>query len=409
MRVPSSLKFTGKDPGIVGFEKQKLLRELQEKLKEKNKEKRVIENVDDSMMGAIPNLLIGSYNYPSVNTGFLASQEESERDNPKEWVKNPTIGIKDIILMRQSLANSRFKSDVKLTNKFSDKLKEVSLSSKALDAEVYFKGRMNQNFSFNTDTLPHGPIGNLKKLEVLENAKIPFHVQRAESDSDLKAKSAVNTLSERGIDEHFLTKIVSAGNLGTKLERRMVPTKWSITMVDDTLGLKYIKQIQQNENHPTCFFEGSYLGNYYFGLILPGPWSFELFEVYVGDLKNSSNYASATDYEGPLGRVKYADNTSGGYYASRLAALEYLKEKKMRGRVLMLRFITREYWAPLGVWVVREASRNTFKSKPQVFEDKKDMLQHAFIKALREFKININPMIRDSKLLKEINEQKTLF
>jgi hypothetical protein len=257
--------------------------------------------------------------------------------------------------------------------------------------------------------LPHGPVGNLKKLDVLENAKIPFHVQRAESDNDLKAKSAINTLSERGIDEHFLTKIVSAGNLGTKLERRMVPTKWSITMVDDILGLKYIKEIQQNENHPISFFEGNYLGNYYFALILPGPWSFELFEVYVGDLKNSSNYASATDYESPLGRKKYADNTSGGYYASRIAALEYLREKKMRGRVLMLRFITKEYWAPLGVWVVREASRNAFKSQPSTFENKQELLNKSFIKALHKFKININPLIRDSKLIKEINEQKTLF
>ena len=32
MKIPRSLKFTGKDPGIIGFEKQKLIQELQKKL-----------------------------------------------------------------------------------------------------------------------------------------------------------------------------------------------------------------------------------------------------------------------------------------------------------------------------------------------------------------------------------------
>ena len=404
MKIPSSLKFTGKDPGIVGFEKQKLLNALRDKLKDNSKS-----FVEDSLMGKVPNLLVGSFGYPRVNTGFLASDSVGDEDSPSSWVKNPGIGIKDIILKRQSLANSRFLSDVKSSSKFSDNLKEVSLSSKPLDAEVFFDGSVKKEFSFNADTLPHGPVGSLRKLDVLENARVPFHVQRAESDTDLKAGSAIKSLFSKGVDEHFLSRIVSAGNLGVKVQRKLVPTRWSITLVDDSLGKDYINRVKFFESHDFAFFQGSYLGNYYFGLVFPGPWSFELFEMYVGGLKNSSEYASASDFEGPFGRKSYASNTSGGYYASRLAALEYFLKKKLRGRVLLFRFITEEYWAPLGVWVVREASRNAFRSSPVFFESKESLLKHCFGLALKKFRVNINPLFRKSKLLRDLTEQRTLF
>ena len=403
MKIPRSLKFTGKDPGIIGFEKQKLLKALQEKFREEKKE-----TINDSIMGRVPNLLVGSYGYPKVNTGFLAGQEIKDEDTPQSWIKNREVGIKDIILKRQSLANSRFNVDVKGTNRFSDKMKEVSLSSKALDGEVFFDGLVKKEFSFNIDTLPHGPVGALRRIDVIENAKIPFHVQRAESDIDLKANEAITTLNKRGIDEHFLTKIVSAGNLGVKHQRKIVPTKWSITLVDDSLGKEYINKVRYHDSARHTFFQGSYLGNYYFCMIFPGPWSFELFETYVGDLKDSSNYASATDYEGGFGRVKYANNTAGGYYASRLAALEYLEKHKIRGRVLLFRFITEEYWAPLGVWVVREATRDAFKNEPVYFDSDDALLKHCFNSALAKFRINVNVMYRSSKLLKEIKEQRVL-
>ena len=403
MKVPRTLKFTGKDPSIKGYEKHKLLERLEKLIREENPK-----IIDDSMMQKVPNMLIGSYNYPNINTGFLSSNNVQDEDNPKEWSENPKISIKDIILKRQSLLNSRFKTDVK-NPRFQDKLKEVSLSQKSLDAEIFINGTKKREFSFNQDTLPHGPVSELKKIDILENAKIPFHVQRAESDSDLRAHEAIETLNKRGIDEHFLTKIVSAGNLGLKTQRKIVPTRWSITMIDDTLGKKYIKQIETQEMHEVSFFRGNYLGNHYYCIIIPGPWSFELFETYTEGLKNASQYQSATDHETAHGRKTYAHNTSGGYYASRIAALEYLAKVKKRGRVIIFRFITDEYWAPLGVWVVREATRKAFKKEPQTFETKEDVIKYCFLRALKEFKININPLIRDSKIIKEAQTQRTLL
>ncbi|MCL4406837.1 hypothetical protein M1139_01955 [Candidatus Parvarchaeota archaeon] len=50
-------------------------------------------------------------------------------------------------------------------------------------------------------------------------------------------------------------------------------------------------------------------------------------------------------------------NTAGAYYAIRLAVLEKLREMKSQFSVLCIREITPEYFAPLGVWVVREGAR----------------------------------------------------
>lgn len=405
MKMHKTLKFTGKDPGIVGYEKQKLLNELYQKLK---KQKKTITQLNETLNGKTPNILIGSHNYPELNTGFLTGENVTQEDTPKDWTKKETT-ITDIILLRQNLTNSRFKTKIKTTNQFSDKLKEVSLSSKAIDTEIKLDGKLKEDFNINLDTLPHGPTGALKNITINENPKIPFHVQRAESDTDLKAQEALTTLNQKGINEHYLTKIISAGNLGLKTNRKIVPTKWSITLIDDTLGKNHIDQIRHNEETQPTFLEGNYLGNYFYALIFPGPWSFELFETYTGDITNSTNYESATDYENAYGRTKYAENTAGGYYASRLPTLEYLKNNKIKGRILLLRFITKEYWAPLGVWVVREATRNTYKNTPTYFENNKDLLDYAFKRALIKFKINLYEIYRKSKLLNDIKTQKTLI
>ncbi len=406
MKISGSLKFTGRDPGIVGSEKQRLLNILKKKLKKEDSSKDIS---SDSLMGAVPNLLVGSFNYPRVNTGFLASSSISDNDTPKSWVRDPSVGIKDIILKRQDLSNSRFVSDVKSINKFSDNIKEVSLSSKPLDAEVFFDGSPKKEFSLSTDLLPHGPVASLKKLDVLENPRVPFHIQRAESDVDLKASSAISTLHTKGVDEHYLSKLISGGTLGVGVQRKLVPTRWSITLVDDSLGKSFIRKIRVFDSCNFSLFEGSYLGNYFFGLLFPGPWSFELFEAYVPGARNASDFAFASDFEGPFSRSSYANNTSGGYYASRLAALEYFIKNKLRGRVLLFRFITEEYWAPLGVWVVREASRNAFSNSPHFFDSKDALLNHFFLIVLKKFGLNVRSLFRSSKLLKEMDEQKTLF
>jgi len=46
------------------------------------------------------------------------------------------------------------------------------------------------------------------------------------------------------------------------------------------------------------------------------------------------------------------------YYAARTAAVEYLHTIRRQASVFIVREIFPDYWAPLGVWVIREAVRD---------------------------------------------------
>ena len=66
-------------------------------------------------------------------------------------------------------------------------------------------------------------------------------------------------------------------------------------------------------------------------------------------------------HEGYEGRTSYVEETAGAYYAARLGVLEHLKERGRQAKALVLREITDDYWAPVGVWQVREGVRNAFE------------------------------------------------
>ena len=55
---------------------------------------------------------------------------------------------------------------------------------------------------------------------------------------------------------------------------------------------------------------------------------------------------------------------SGAYYSARLAVCEYLMSIRRSARVVVVRSISSDYWAPLGTWVVREAVRKAVSEKP---------------------------------------------
>ena len=212
----------------------------------------------------------------------------------------------------------------------------------------------------------------------------------------------MNILYEKGFDEHYLTKVFSVGNLGRKTAQKLVPTRWSITAVDDTLGKQTITEIKDYKLSNYKLYFGGYLGNYYIILLFPEPWSYELFETLVRTKE------FMTDHENYYGRKNYAVNTVGGYYAARFSILQRLKSVKRQATVLALRFITDEYWAPLGVWVVREASKKAMNSQPIGFEDKESMINYAreFIK--KQFDYDLDMILRQSVLMNSMKKQRKL-
>ncbi|MBI5398407.1 hypothetical protein HZB03_02985 [Candidatus Woesearchaeota archaeon] len=353
--------------------------------------------------GEAPNIFVGRFGYPNVNVGLLGTEQYDHHDDPFCWYEN-NFPIERIIGLRTSLINSNFKAHVKHTaDKLLDVSREVSLAEKPVDVEIHLSKRPFLAININQDAMPHGPSVPLKSITLTENPKIPTRVEKIVSDTDLKAAEALRALARRNIDEHYLTRIFSAGNLGVKQERKLVPTRWSITAVDDTLSKQIIEEIQDNKTTAHQAYYGSYLGNHYLILIFPGPWSYELFETIIGE-----EMSFATDYENYNGRTSYAANTAGGYYAARLAILEHLRKQHGAGSVLALRFITREYWAPLGVWVVRQAARTAMKAKPLEFESQELMLTYAAAFVKKKFGVNLTALLKESKLVDNIRKQKRL-
>jgi hypothetical protein len=362
--------------------------------------------------GEAPTVFVGRIGYPFVNVGLMSTQAENSEiyDAPRTWSAE-NYEIPRIIDLRSGLINSRFQSNVREKSKFLELSQEVAMASKPADVDITLKEKPKVKISFKSNEAPMGPSAKLVKAELTENTKIDKKVDYVVSDYDFKATDALAYLQERGFDENFLSKLLSIGNLGVKSQRKLVPTRWSITATDDMLAKNLIAEIKDFPmiNDHIAFF-GNYLGNYYLILMFPEVWSYELFETYMPktswNTEDKINFM--TDNEGYEGRKDYAENCSGGYYSVRLAILEKLKQLKRQASVLALRFITDDYYLPLGVWVTREATRKALMNKPIAFDSKERLLHYAKLLAQKRWSYDAENLLKESKLLNEIKQQSKL-
>ncbi|MBS3121853.1 hypothetical protein J4434_03150 [Candidatus Woesearchaeota archaeon] len=354
--------------------------------------------------GSAPNIFVGKFGYPNINVGILNVEEYNKHDEPFTWVEEKT-SIPSIIELRTQLVNSLFKANIQtFDSKLLEMSQEISLAHKPVDVEINLAKKPQLSLTMFDDAMPHGPRVAIKSAKITENPKIPQAIDKATSDIYFKAEEAVFSLYDKGFDEHYLTKVFSLANLGLKKNRKLVPTRWSITAVDDIVGKNIIQEIKDCNKTEYLAFFGSYLGNYYLILMFPEVWSYELFETIITEQNMFS-----TDYEGYQGRTEYAESTAGGYYAARIAVLEQLRIIKKQSSVLALRFVDpNEYIAPLGVWVVREAARNAMRNKPIEFASKELMLHYAQILVKKKFNFDVNVLLSQSKLLKNMGQQRKI-
>jgi hypothetical protein len=363
------------------------------------------ENSKKEFYGENYNVFVGKFGYPDINVGLLNINEPKKDetiDNPLLWSKDD-YDINKIIQLRSNLINSNFKTCVKgFNDRFMDLVQEVSLTDKPVDTEITLEKKPQFKLTFNQDTTPFGPSIKLEKARITENVHIPTKVDKIVSD-DVTATDGLTTLYDKGFDEYYLTKIFSVGNLGLDANKKLVPTRWSITAVDDTLGKDIIREIKDCQiiSDYQLYF-GGYLGNNYLILFLPEVWSYELFEM------QTSSPSAMHDFENYYGRKDYAHETAGGYYAARFSILNRLKTMKRQATVLALRLVTDDYWAPLGVWVVREAVKKAISSKPLNFSTREDMINYVIHFAKKQFNYDLMPMIKNSYLLKQIRTKKNI-
>ncbi len=367
--------------------------------------------------GSSPAPFIGRFGYPHVNIGVLSPQfsgDTSHYDSPRLWSReNAAIG--NIASMRYGLVNSRSQAsikDIQKGSRFLNIVQEVGMAKNAVELEVNLQKAPQLQFKPEKEIIPFGPQAAIRNARITTNPAVDSRIERVVSDTDLKASPAIISLYQKGFEESALNKLLSVGNVGLKENRKLVPTRWGITAVDDTIGKQLIKEIKDFPvGEYRAYFGGSW-GNYYLILYFQEVWSYELFETYLASSINpwSKNWHMySTDYENYDGRKEYAEETAGGYYSTRLATLERMKSNKRQNSALVFRFITSEYNIPLGVWVCREATRKSLQEKPLTFADQGLMMKYAEELIKRKFGFDLNLLLKESKLLKVKREQKKLF
>jgi len=364
-----------------------------------------------------PSVFVGSkLSYPIVNVGILSPIDDVENasiyDDCKIWAKE-NYSIQDVVGLRHNLLNSRFRAevtDVRINKKFVEIAKDIAIASSPVDVEIELKNKINSRSGHDKVLAPHGMRAQLKDANVTSNIKINKFVDRAIND-EIKSSESLNMLYKKGIDEYRLSKILSVGVMGLAKNKKMVPTKWSITATDDTISKELMKKIRTNpELTEHELFFGEFLGNQYLIMLFPGVLSFELFELYYpGSSWNPTTDMKAShDYEGFNGRTSYAENCVGGYYATRLPIMEYLEKEKKQAGVLVVRLETPSYWAGLGVWVVRESVRKSIEGGAMKFGSREEFLEGVKKISKIKYDFDLNVIYSRSWLIKEHLVQKRL-
>ena len=388
-----------------------------------------------------PAVFVGSYGYPKVNIGpllpigeYAKSKDTHFLDSPESWFGKP---IEEIIGFRSSMIRSNFNISVRYNDnldktysklnrsnrKLLDATQELTLASNSVDTEAHLS-RIRFNLKYDSNAAPTGPSGRAEEIKVIDNIKVLKPVDKVYSDRDLKAADAILDYLYKSDDVSItsIQRLLSAGLLGVKKKRTLVPTRWSITAVDDIIGKGIAKKLIHFQSIDKYYtFSGQYLDNKFLIVLIPGPWSYEMNEYWhrdsiwnqdipgVSNNNQSSIPIIATDYEFEKGRKKYASNITGAYYAARKEVEEFLFLRNKQARVIVFREISGGYLVPLGVWVIRETIRNILSKgmkggNVQVHET----LESALQRIKQEFTLPMKHWIKASRLIPYIRKQRRL-
>ncbi|MGM0604411.1 MAG: DNA repair protein NreA [Halobacteriota archaeon] len=323
-----------------------------------------------------PSIFVGRSNYPTVSTGILSpvgNEADAARfETSADWYEE-RVTIREVFQRRSGLLNSNQSAPVDVNvhdawNGFLGVQREVAIADRPVQVEIGLEEPPDVDFDVTGADVatPTGPRARAREAALGENPHVPRAIEKTLEDDDWAAQGAMNYLYSRGFDVYDINTILSAGALGQGENRRLVPTRWSITAVDDTIG-----QFLRGRTWDARSIDGvevrrnEYLGNAFWVILAPGSWEFELVELKApGSVWNPRPEAGVwigSDYEGTDGRTAYVEETAGAYYASRLAVLEHLESIDRQAKVLVIRHVSDDYWGPVGVWQVREAIRHAFE------------------------------------------------
>jgi len=340
----------------------------------------------DSLFGSVsPSIFVGRSDYPTVSTGILSpvgNEDDAEAfETSSSWYADG-VGIEEVFRRRTSLLNSSRAAVADVHDAwdgFVGVQREVAIADSPVSVEIGLDGEPEVDLDVGrTDVAtPTGPRATARSAELAENPSVPRPVKKTLEDDDWRAEGAMTYLYRRGFDVYDINTILSAGALGRGVNRRLVPTRWSITAVDDTVG-RYLRGTVRDAPGVDAvqIWRNEYLGNAFWVVLAPGQWEYELVEMKApGSIWNpdpNGDLWLASDREGYEGRTGYVEETAGAYHAARLGVLEHLADEDRQAKALVIRHVSDDYWGPVGVWQVREAVRHAFegeRAEAETFSD----------------------------------------
>ncbi|MEK6923747.1 MAG: hypothetical protein AABW54_00730, partial [Candidatus Micrarchaeota archaeon] len=263
-----------------------------------------------------PNVFVGEYGYPQVLAGPMVSIDEEQ---PAEFFGSQADWFgkdySEIVAFATSLVRGKRKLAVTNQSRYLFDLQDSVLSTKSIDLEMSFSKRPSFSYAFSPVAQPMGPSGFVERVSLAGNPVIPKKVDSIVGEG-LLVREALPELLDAGADYYYLQKVLSAGVLGR--QRRLVPTKWSITATDDMLGKLLLEKVRTFPSiNEFRIYSSDFLFNHFEILLMPGKWEFEQFESWSPSTPwaEQSNSDIIEEFEPFEGRTKYAELEGGGYYA----------------------------------------------------------------------------------------------
>ncbi len=318
----------------------------------------------DSISGSSPpSVFVGSYGYPKVGVGPMVPPihgDTSLLDLPEKWLGKT---LEDIVNFRLKLV--RGIQNVSVTQpggRYIESLQDLAMSSNTPDSDIVFQKHTSPITTIDGESAPFGPIGEIKTAK-FSGMSANQTIEKTYYDKDLKAEDAIISLYNNGIEISKIQKCFSIGMFGK--ERKLVPTRWSITATDDIISKNLVAKILDYPAIDSCqVFTHEHLGNIFSVFLFPHRWIFEMEEAWYTE---KGEIGFGADFEDANG-IDHYPSIAGAYFAAKLGVAEYLKRKQRQAGVLILREIRPEYAVPVGVWQVREAIRAALSKIPVLVE-----------------------------------------
>ncbi len=328
-----------------------------------------------------PSVFVGRHGYPKVDVGPLIPPEfgdTSIMDTPELWMGKSIDEIVDFRfkLIRGKISINAY--DFKSAGRVVDDIQEIALTERPLDIEAKFANKPRGRVILDDEVQPFGPSARMTSMKK-SNGRFEKNLERSFYDTDLKAADAVVASYRNGTLISEIEKAFSVGTMGVDKRRRFVPTRWSITAVDDIIGKDLLSTTKfYNTIDDYRIYQWEQLDNRWCVLMMPCTWRYELIEAWYPNTTwnpTGRTIDIISDHEFFDGRKDYA-HIGGCYYAARMAVNELLiKEQRTAGTVIF-REAHPGYVMPVGVWNVRENVREALRTIPYSYDTLDKAMDH---------------------------------